>query len=74
MTSRFQSNPGKCHWIEVKNILEYLRRTKDIFLIYGGQEGDPVITGYTDASFQSGLDDFRLQYGFVFCLNGGVVS
>ena len=32
MTSRFQSDPGECHWIEVKNILKYLRRTKDIFL------------------------------------------
>ena len=25
MTSRFQSYPGECHWIEVKNILKYLR-------------------------------------------------
>ena len=39
MTSRVQSDPGECHWIAVKNILKYLRRTKDIFLIYGGQEG-----------------------------------
>ena len=31
MISRFQSNPGECHWIEVKNILKYLRRTKNIF-------------------------------------------
>ena len=31
MTSRFQSDPGECHWIAVKNILKYLRRTKDIF-------------------------------------------
>ena len=30
MTSRFQSDPGECHWIAVKNILKYLRRTKDI--------------------------------------------
>ena len=31
MTSRFQSDPSECHWIAVKNILKYLRRTKDIF-------------------------------------------
>ena len=31
MTSRFQSDPGECHRIVVKNILKYLRRTKDIF-------------------------------------------
>ena len=51
MTSRFQSDPGECHWIAVKNILKYLRITKDIFLIYGGQEGELVISGYTDAGF-----------------------
>ena len=33
MTSRFQSDPGECHWIAVKNILKYLRRTKDIFFL-----------------------------------------
>ena len=74
MTSRFQSDPGECHWIAVKNILKYLRRTKDIFFIYGGQKGKLVIIGYTDAGFQSYLDDFRSQSGLVFCLNRGVVS
>ena len=74
MTSRFQSDPSECHWIAVKNILKYLRRTKDICLIYGGQEGELVISGYTNAGFKSDLDDFRSQSDFVFCLNGGVVS
>ena len=74
MTSRFQSDPGECHWIAVKNILKYLRRTKDIFLIYGGQEGELVISGYINAGFQSDLDDFRSQFGFVFYLNRGAVS
>ena len=74
MKSRFQSDPGECHWIAVKNILKYLRITKDIFLIYGGQEGELVISGYTDTGFHSDLDDFRSQSGFVFCLNGGAVS
>ena len=43
-------------------------------MIYGGQEGELVISGYTDAGFQSDLDDFRSQSGFVFCLNVGAVS
>ena len=29
MVSRYQGNPGKAHWTAVKNILKYLRRTKD---------------------------------------------
>ena len=43
-------------------------------MIYGGQEGELVISGYTDAGFQSDLDDFRSQSGFVFFLNRGAVS
>ncbi|KAK9007103.1 hypothetical protein V6N11_050936 [Hibiscus sabdariffa] len=38
MTSRYTANPGEGHWTAVKNILKYLRRTKDVFLVYGGEE------------------------------------
>ena len=69
-----QSDPSESHWTIVKNILKYFRRSKDTFLIYGGQEDELVVNGYTDASFQSDKDDFRLQSGFVFCLNGGAIS
>nr|GFA66591.1 hypothetical protein [Tanacetum cinerariifolium] len=34
VTSRFQQNPGDIHWTTVKNILKYLRNTKDMFLVY----------------------------------------
>ncbi|PKI42003.1 hypothetical protein CRG98_037621 [Punica granatum] len=73
MTSRYQSDPGERHWIAVKNILKYLRRTKEMLLVYGDKE-ELVIRGYTDASFQSDKDDSRSQSGYVFCLNGGAVS
>nr|GFB44538.1 retrotransposon protein, putative, Ty1-copia subclass [Tanacetum cinerariifolium] len=35
ITSRFQQSPGEAHWTAVKKILKYLRRTKDMFLVYG---------------------------------------
>ncbi|KAG8497050.1 hypothetical protein CXB51_008289 [Gossypium anomalum] len=73
MTSRYQVDPGEGHWTTVKNILKYLRRTKDTFLIYGGEE-ELSVKGYTDASFQTDKDDSRSQSGFVFCLNGGAMS
>ncbi|KAK8586239.1 hypothetical protein V6N13_130760 [Hibiscus sabdariffa] len=73
MTSRYQANPGEGHWTAVKNILKYLRRTKDVFLVYGGEE-ELRIKGYTDASFQTDKDNSRSQSGFVFCLNGGTDS
>jgi hypothetical protein len=33
-TSRYQSNYGEAHWTIVKNILKYLRRTKEAFLVF----------------------------------------
>ena len=71
--SRYQSDPGESHWTVVKNILKYFRRTKDVFLVYGGEE-KLTVTGYTDASFQTDKDDSKSQSGFVFTLNGGAVS
>ena len=58
LTCRYQKNPGMKHWTTVKTILKYLRRTKDCFLIYGGQE-ELVVSGYADASFQSDPDDYK---------------
>ena len=72
--SRYQSDPGENHWTTVKNILKYLRRTKDAFLLYGGKEDELVVNGYIAASFQNVKDDYRSQSGYVFCLNGGVVN
>ena len=73
MTSRFQSNPGEGYWTSIKNILKYLKRTKDSFLVYGGEDG-LVVKGYTDSSFQTDKDDSISLSSFVFFLNGGAVS
>ena len=34
IVSRFQSNPGFDHWVAVKHILKYLRRTRNYMLVY----------------------------------------
>ena len=44
VTRRYQSDPDEGHWVAVKNILKYLRRTKDVFLIYG--EANLNVSGY----------------------------
>ena len=73
VTSRYQSDPGMEHWKAVKRILKYLRSTKDMFLVYGGDK-ELVVKGYTDASFITDPDDYKSQSGYVFILNGGAVS
>jgi hypothetical protein len=73
MVSRYQDNPGEAHWTAVKNILKYLRNTKERLLVYGG-ETELKVSGYCDASFQTDRDNCCSQNGWVYLLNGGTVS
>ncbi|GJX98493.1 putative RNA-directed DNA polymerase [Tanacetum coccineum] len=75
ITSRFQQNPGEPHWTAVKTILKYLRNTKDMFLVYGGNpEAELRVECYCDAGFETDRDDTKSQTGYVFILNGGAVD
>ncbi|GJT39764.1 retrotransposon protein, putative, ty1-copia subclass [Tanacetum coccineum] len=75
MTSRFQQNPGEEHWTAVKNILKYLRNTKDMFLVYGGNLKRQLrVSCYTDAGYLTDADNLKSQTGYVFVLNGGAVD
>ena len=38
LVARYQSNPGVEHRTSIKNILQYLKRTKDMFLVYVGDK------------------------------------
>jgi hypothetical protein len=69
---KYQYNLGESHWKIVKKILKYLRRTKNVSLVYKGHELE--VHGYLDASFQSDINDRKSQSGYGFSLNGGVVS
>ena len=74
LTSRFQVDPGESHWAAVKNILKYLRYTKDMFLVYGGDPDRELrVTCYTDVGWQTDKDDTKSQTGYVFVLNGGAI-
>ena len=73
LAGRYQSNPGVDHRTADKNILKYLKRTKDMFLVYGGDK-ELVVNGYVDASFETDLDDSKSQSGYVFLFSGGAVS
>jgi hypothetical protein len=57
-TSRYQPNYGDTHWTIVKNILKYMRRTKEVFLVFGGEE-ELIVKGYSDASFQTLANDSK---------------
>ena len=48
-----------------------LKRTKEMFLGYGGDK-EFVIKSYVDASFDTNLDDSKSQSGYI--LNVGAIS
>ena len=52
------------HWTVVKNILKYLKSTKDMFLVYGGDK-ELVVNVYVDARFDTNTDDPKLQTEYV---------
>nr|GEV12240.1 zinc finger, CCHC-type [Tanacetum cinerariifolium] len=75
MTSRFQQNPCDEDWIAVKKILKYLRNTKDMFLVYGGNmERELRVSCYSDAGYLTDAGNLNSQTGYVFVLNGGAVD
>nr|GEY08244.1 putative retrotransposon protein [Tanacetum cinerariifolium] len=72
---------GDLHWTTVKNILKYLRNTKDLkntkdmFLVYEGDlKRELKVSCYTDAGYLTDADDLKSQTRYVFVLNGGVVD
>ena len=71
IVSRYQSNPGLAHWIAVRHILKYLRRTRNYMLIYSGADLNPI--GYTDFDFMSDKESRKSTSGSVFTLRGGVL-
>ncbi|GJS82032.1 retrotransposon protein, putative, ty1-copia subclass [Tanacetum coccineum] len=56
------ANPGELHWTIVKNILKYLRNTKDMFLVYGGDmKRELRVSCYTDAGYLTDADDLNIK-------------
>ena len=47
--SKYQSNSGEEHWISIKYIFRYLKRTNNIFLIF--KNGELRVQGYTNLDF-----------------------
>ena len=71
--SRYQSNLNETHLVVVKNIIKYLQRTNNTFLVYGGEE-ELVVSGDMDAIFETNRYNSKSQSRLLLFLNGGVVS
>ena len=66
---------GKDNWEDVKRILQYLKGTVNLGLIYS--EDPPIqrgVIGYVDFDYTGDLDKRRSITRYVFTLFGGVIS
>eukprot|EP00253_Pinus_taeda_P024163 PITA_24163 len=65
---RYMNNPGKEHWMAVKQILRYLRGTTNQALCFGGLK--IALQGYVDVDMASDRDNRRSTIGYVFTVGG----
>ena len=71
--AKYCERHGKMHWIAAKRILKYLKTTADYSIQFDGKSKGELI-GFADASWASDVDIRRSTTGYVFFLNGSVVS
>ena len=74
VVSKYMSNPGKRHWEAVKWILRYLKRTKQLGIMFERKQGEACVAGFVDSDFAGDLDKRRSTTGYVFTCGGGPVS
>ncbi len=72
--SQYMSNPSKEHWSGVKHVLRYLRGTTEHGLSYSRDGARVTLTGYSDSSWANCIDTRRSTSGYVFALNGNLIS
>lgn len=73
VASRFNSNPGESHVVNVKHALRYLRGTMNLGITF--PRGKPVqLVAYADAGWAADVDTRKSQTGWVIYLAGAPVS
>ena len=72
LVSRYQSNPSQKHWMAVKRILRYLKRTSNYMLCYQGKK-DLQLIGYSDADWRGDINQSKSTSGYAFLLNDSVI-
>ena len=71
--ARYMSCPTTVHWEAAKHVLRYVAGTLDFGIRFGGGSADDLL-GYCDSDYAGEVDSRRSTTGYVFILNGGVIS
>ena len=70
--TRTCSKPAEIHMTAAKHALRYLRGTTDLPIVY--KRGKIRMVSYTDASFGANPDTPKSTTGYLFFLDGGLIS
>jgi hypothetical protein len=70
---RYAANPGPLHWNAVKNIIKYLKGTKDFCLVLGGKSEGVTIQGYSDSDWGADTDRRLSRTGSIIQIGIGPV-
>ena len=65
--SQYIQNPRPAHWEGVKQVINYLGSTKNLWLTFGGQK-ETIVEGYCDADWAGqkhwhSISSFSFHYG-----------
>jgi len=71
--SRFMTAPREKHWRHVKQLLRYVKSTRDYALIFP-RSNSTTLSGYSDSDHAGDLGDRKSTGGFVFILSGRTIS
>ena len=74
--AQFTTNPRQRHWTAVKRVLRYLKHTRTLGLVYGGEENvlNMDLNIFCDADWASDTSDRKLISGYVIIVAGGAIS
>ena len=64
--TRKMAAPNTYSMLQARRVLAYLQGTKSYKMVFDGNEDTPVIYGWADSSFNSGVGDRKSQYGYCF--------
>ena len=71
---RFVENPGMEHWRAAKHVLQYLKGTINMKLVYLLQSSPDLFTTFSDANLSGNPDNSRSTGGFAICISRGTTQ
>ena len=70
--SKFKGKPSNQHWKVITRVLGYLKKTINLELHYSDYV--VVLEGYSNASWITDMSDNKSNSGWIFTIDGAVIS